>query len=1858
MTDLIICEKPNVAKKIANALGNPKKKSDNGVPYYELERNGKKIIVASAVGHLFTLEEVKTDKKKKFGEYPVFDIRWAPASTIKGKEYVQKYINTLKKLAKEADEFYIASDWDIEGELIGYHALYYCCGKKDAKRMRFSSLTKNEIVKAYENPDKIDFGLVDAGDSRHKVDWYYGINVSRALMQSIRAVNRWQTMSTGRVQGPALSFLVDRELEIRKFVPTPYWVIGALLKDEITAIHEKDKFWDEKEANEIYNKIKGEKEAVVSSVKKTKKKIKPNPPFDLGTLQREAHRAFRFSPKKTQEIAQKLYEQGLCLHPDTLVALPNGIKKIKDLDEKGEVLCLDDDLKLTKSRYKLLKRTVKEKLIKITLNDGTELITTKEHPVLVYRDGLIFVPSEELKENEQTIMFINISEKRFNSKLQKSKIFESSRKTKFIDFILENLNGDKDYILIEPSLTKKIQKLIASDKSRKQIMEIFGIKEPTYYKYLRTGKIPIKIIKYLIDKDVISKKDIESNYLGFCYGTSTIPVNIEFTNDFWYLYGYVIGDGHLANKGKITIPAKDRSREKEIINAIIQSCESLNLNWRYDKYKVIHISSKSLTRIFEVLGCPYGNKTEIFDIPNIVFEDVNYIASLLAGYYDADGHFSIKKTGCNNNSPQIKLTSKNINVLRKIKNILQFLGIGGYIWTKRNNTGEIEGHDLNIYSKDAGKFYDLMINHIRVKRDELQKVKELSIRDYKKYSHHYSIIYANWENKFKSGIIQKFNLSNQVSKNKGLSLNKLRELSEYLTDNDLKRISKGDVYISKIKEIKEIEYEGEVYDLTVETYHNFIANGVIVHNCSYPRTSSQKLPKDENYIKDILTKILKHGDYKKYAELILNENRKPIEGKKSDPAHPAIHFVDIPKEPLADDEKKLYDLIVRRTLATFWDDAEREYINVVLNIGGENFKLSGSRTVKEGWHEIYYFTKFDEKELPSLRKNNKIPVEKITIERKETKPPKRYTMASIIKELENRQLGTKCLTSDTLIKVKINDKIENLKIGELFEMLNEKFCKNNVEFATNNNKIKCISYNENGNIVESEFEFISRRKLCDNERVYKIEFNDGSYIEATDEHPILIYDNKEHIKYVRTKDLDKGMKCIYSIKYSDKEGKIFCNWDEFVEKCNEKSKLYGLTDEVKDLREKLNLSKHKFSERFGISYTQTWKYEENKRVPLYLFNRLGLKKPKYITSTNPKLSIKNPFPLGYSSSLIRIISHLVGDGSIYKKGITKENVYDFRYHNTDMDLITQFVDDVENVFGIRLTVKKAKPKLVKNKTRYCKEKYYVQIPAVVGRVLAILFPEIVNKNAPKFPKEFYPEYIGALFDDEGCVVENECKLFISNTNFDLLEDIKKMLLELGIESRLDKNQFKLYIKGRKNTQKFLNKIPFISVDKKQKLINALSNKYAGSDEKNSIVWKEKSIIAALGHNEMGLTSKEIRDIANISDSIIGDYLRELINNGIVEKITVGISEYPRKKIIYKCKLNPNDLFYKYIGEKVINKDFITKTISNIEIIDYNGYVYDIVNSKYSNFIANGIVVHNSTRADIVEKLVKRGYLIDDGSLKVTDLGIAVIETLKKYCPEIIDEQMTRELEKKLDRLQKGTIKKETVLKDAENKLRAILEEVKKKEKEIGKELVEKIDATNKSLKTVGKCECGGDLIIIRTKGKKRFIGCTNYPECTKTYPLPQKGRIKVLNETCEVCGAPVISIDKQKVCINPECPSKISSEEKKEIEKAEKAEKTCPKCGGKLIIKKGIYGVFLGCENYPKCRYTEKLNGKNEAEKHEKVIVGKCPDCGGDLIIRKGRFGEFIGCSNYPKCRHTEKIKKNDDNKEKKGKKEKEENKK
>ncbi|MFA5724536.1 MAG: toprim domain-containing protein, partial [Candidatus Pacearchaeota archaeon] len=181
---LIITEKPQAASKIAAALssGKDRKLSDSGIPYYELERNNKRVVVACAVGHLFTVSQ--TIKQK---EYPTFDIGWFPNYEVKKKDFTRKYYNVIKKLVRNASEIVIATDFDTEGEVIGYNVVRFIAGQKDAKRMKFSSLTTDELQNSYDhvNPT-IEWGQAIAGETRHFLDWLYGINLSRALMTAIK----------------------------------------------------------------------------------------------------------------------------------------------------------------------------------------------------------------------------------------------------------------------------------------------------------------------------------------------------------------------------------------------------------------------------------------------------------------------------------------------------------------------------------------------------------------------------------------------------------------------------------------------------------------------------------------------------------------------------------------------------------------------------------------------------------------------------------------------------------------------------------------------------------------------------------------------------------------------------------------------------------------------------------------------------------------------------------------------------------------------------------------------------------------------------------------------------------------------------------------------------------------------------------------------------------------------------------------------------------------------------------------------------------------------------------------------------------------------------------------------------------------------------------------------------------------------------------------------------------------------------------------------------------------------------------------------------------------------------------------
>jgi len=317
---LIVTEKPDAAKRIATALdakGKPKKTQSKGVPYYEVYNNGN-LVVVPALGHLYTITSIQ---KKR--DYPVFDYQWVPLHLAERKaSRIRTWLNVISKLAQDADGFVDACDYDIEGSIIGYSILKYACGGKEktAKRMKYSTLTDEELQESYVNLlPTLDFALVEAGLTRHEVDWLYGINLSRALTQAAKTCSgQYATLSTGRVQGPTLKFLDKREKTIQCFVPTPYWTLTAKIEiDCFTFETQYEKTLETiAETIAIRNSCKT-RECQIQSVETKETLQNPPVPFDLTTLQSEAYRVFRYTPMRTSSILQHLYLDALISYPRT-----------------------------------------------------------------------------------------------------------------------------------------------------------------------------------------------------------------------------------------------------------------------------------------------------------------------------------------------------------------------------------------------------------------------------------------------------------------------------------------------------------------------------------------------------------------------------------------------------------------------------------------------------------------------------------------------------------------------------------------------------------------------------------------------------------------------------------------------------------------------------------------------------------------------------------------------------------------------------------------------------------------------------------------------------------------------------------------------------------------------------------------------------------------------------------------------------------------------------------------------------------------------------------------------------------------------------------------------------------------------------------------------------------------------------------------------------------------------------------------------------------------------------------------------------------------------------------------------------
>ena len=274
---LLIVESPAKAKTIEKYLGG-------------------EFTVRASVGHIRDLP--KSNKKAidiPGGFIPHYEV--SP-----GKE---KVIADIKSLAKKADEIILATDLDREGEAISWH-LKEAIGLKKPKRAVFNEITKEAIVEAIKHPRDIDENLVKAQEARRVLDRLVGYDLSGVVWKKVR-----YGLSAGRVQSPALRIIMEREREIRKFIPETYFVLSGDFegnKKQITlTCSEEPK--EEKEAERI-KKVAEKEKWSITKIEKSEVKRNPRAPFITSTLQQAASTRLGFSPSNTMRIAQKLYEAG------------------------------------------------------------------------------------------------------------------------------------------------------------------------------------------------------------------------------------------------------------------------------------------------------------------------------------------------------------------------------------------------------------------------------------------------------------------------------------------------------------------------------------------------------------------------------------------------------------------------------------------------------------------------------------------------------------------------------------------------------------------------------------------------------------------------------------------------------------------------------------------------------------------------------------------------------------------------------------------------------------------------------------------------------------------------------------------------------------------------------------------------------------------------------------------------------------------------------------------------------------------------------------------------------------------------------------------------------------------------------------------------------------------------------------------------------------------------------------------------------------------------------------------------------------------------------------------------------------
>ena len=329
--ELIITEKDNAARRIADILSGESAEAErkNGVNVYKW--GGKRCIGLS--GHVVGVDF--PDEYNDWRDVEPVELIDAP---IEKKATKENIVATLRILARKADTVTIATDYDREGELIGKEAWELVREVNEEvpiQRVRFSSITKNEVTDAFADPDDLDFDLAAAGEARQEIDLIWGAALTRFLSLSARQLGD-DFISVGRVQSPTLKLIVDREREIEAFEPEDYWEMFADLQKRAAAAdtdeeelpfeaqyfyrdeddNEAERVWDEETAEAVFADLETASQATVDRVSRRTRTDDPPAPFNTTQFIRAAG-SLGYSAQRAMSIAEDLYTAGYMTYPRT-----------------------------------------------------------------------------------------------------------------------------------------------------------------------------------------------------------------------------------------------------------------------------------------------------------------------------------------------------------------------------------------------------------------------------------------------------------------------------------------------------------------------------------------------------------------------------------------------------------------------------------------------------------------------------------------------------------------------------------------------------------------------------------------------------------------------------------------------------------------------------------------------------------------------------------------------------------------------------------------------------------------------------------------------------------------------------------------------------------------------------------------------------------------------------------------------------------------------------------------------------------------------------------------------------------------------------------------------------------------------------------------------------------------------------------------------------------------------------------------------------------------------------------------------------------------------------------------------------